>query len=379
MSRPICLIILPSSQKDRQLESFLLASKDIFEVCVISLDANEKWLSQLCKELSLRFISLESKGLLTQVVRLTRTIFSYPSPVFVCSHTYSVGKLVALVRLITLTLPGKHFSWLHFRHHNLLHKLLLNRKASLIDYMISLLCDYQAVPSKECADTLVAEGCIQRKILLHRHYIDLAMLDNLKFPPIQEKKNYALQSKLKVIAVGRVDWQKNYPFLLDVIQILCRKFSLETHIFGVGNSDEIKALEENIRTRGLETIVKYRGNSEDIHQLMLEHDLMLHFSRDESFGLAVAEALILGVPVISSNAGSLTIFNALTIFQVDEFDATLVARKISNTLLSNAILPINPESGRVQQARQEFGRKTIEIIEHHKSVLNRFRSSESSL
>lgn len=379
MSKPICIIILPSSQQDRQLESFLLASRDIFEVCVISLGANEKWLSQLCKKLSLKFIFFGSKSFLAQVVRLTRVILSYPSPVFLCSHTYSVGKLVALVRVITLALPRKHFLWLHFRHHNLLHKLLLNRKASLIDSIISFFCDYQAVPSKECSDTLVAEGCNQKKILIHRHYIDLAMLDNLQFAPIQQEKDFLLQNKLRIIAVGRVDWQKNYAFLLDVIQILCRTFSLEVNIFGVGTFNQIKALEKDISTRGLETKVEYRGKSENIHQLMLEHDVMLHFSRDESFGLAVAEALLLGVPVISSNAGSLTIFNAFTLFQFGEFNATLVARNISEILLGNAFVPINPNSNQVQQARQTFGRKTIEIIEHHKSILNKFRSSENFL
>jgi len=73
----------------------------------------------------------------------------------------------------------------------------------------------------------------------------------------------------------------------------------------IGDGPERAKLEILCRERGLCDQIRFLGKQGAIEELLSVSDLFLLPSSNESFGLAALEALALGVPVISSNAGGI--------------------------------------------------------------------------
>jgi N-acetyl-alpha-D-glucosaminyl L-malate synthase BshA len=73
----------------------------------------------------------------------------------------------------------------------------------------------------------------------------------------------------------------------------------------VGDGPEKEPAEKLCRELGISDNVIFFGNSSEIDEILCFSDLFLLPSETESFGLAALEAMVAGVPVISSNTGGL--------------------------------------------------------------------------
>lgn len=99
-----------------------------------------------------------------------------------------------------------------------------------------------------------------------------------------------------LVSVGRLAYPKNYAMLIDVCKELSETYAFELWIIGDGqdreelqnkiNSDEIKC-------------VKLLGNKSNPFPYLRQADIFVSSSLSESYGLAIQEAMILGVPVIA--------------------------------------------------------------------------------
>ena len=101
-----------------------------------------------------------------------------------------------------------------------------------------------------------------------------------------------------IIAVGRLAEVKNFMTLLKACDRIKDKFPFDLWILGDGPDREM--LEEYIRLNDL-TFVKLLGYINNPFPLMKQGDLFVSTSVSESYGLAIQEALILGVPVVAVN------------------------------------------------------------------------------
>lgn len=100
-------------------------------------------------------------------------------------------------------------------------------------------------------------------------------------------------------AVGRMVDQKGFDRLLDAAARLKQDGkTFEVLIFGTGmRENELCAQAKRL---GLEDIVKFMGYSSRVGYYVKQADVYICASRAEGFSLTVAEALILGVPVVST-------------------------------------------------------------------------------
>jgi N-acetyl-alpha-D-glucosaminyl L-malate synthase BshA len=73
----------------------------------------------------------------------------------------------------------------------------------------------------------------------------------------------------------------------------------------VGDGPERPKAEKLCRKLGITDKVIFFGNSNEIDQILSYTDLFLLPSETESFGLAALEAMVWGIPVISTNSGGL--------------------------------------------------------------------------
>lgn len=103
----------------------------------------------------------------------------------------------------------------------------------------------------------------------------------------------------RIISVGRLVNQKGYDRLLKVVRRLHEeRHSLQLMILGEGTGR--KELEEYIAEHDMKQYVSLPGFKPNPYQEMRSSDLFVCSSRAEGFSLVIAEAMVLGLPVIST-------------------------------------------------------------------------------
>ena len=115
---------------------------------------------------------------------------------------------------------------------------------------------------------------------------------------IKYKKEYQIQDKLKICCVGRLEDQKGFDRLIKILGKLRLK-NYVVDIYGTGTMKD--ELDDMIRKYGLEEYVHLKGFHKNIYEAMSNYYLLISPSRAEGFSLVVAEAMCMGIPVLSTD------------------------------------------------------------------------------
>ena len=92
----------------------------------------------------------------------------------------------------------------------------------------------------------------------------------------------------------------------DVIEVFYRiQNEVNAILIMVGDGPERLKAMETCEKLGIESKVKFLGKSNQVYQILCYSDLFILPSTSESFGLAALEAMMMRVPVISTNVGGL--------------------------------------------------------------------------
>jgi glycosyltransferase involved in cell wall biosynthesis len=111
--------------------------------------------------------------------------------------------------------------------------------------------------------------------------------------------NVEREKPLLFVSVGRLVPQKGYDRLIPVIgKLVGEGFNFKLWIIGEGS--ERKHLEELIIKWRLENTVKLLGHQSNPYPYMAASDVFVCSSRSEGYSTAVTEAIILGLPVITT-------------------------------------------------------------------------------
>jgi len=102
-----------------------------------------------------------------------------------------------------------------------------------------------------------------------------------------------------LIAIGRLEQEKNFSFLLNVFQTLIKKRKARLLILGEGSERE--ALEKQIKVYGIQNEVKLPGIKTNPYPYISNADILVCTSKYEGFNITLAESLACGTPVISMN------------------------------------------------------------------------------
>ena len=107
----------------------------------------------------------------------------------------------------------------------------------------------------------------------------------------------------RILSVGRLDPQKNYPLLLQAWKTVSAAFPRAT-LSIAGSGPEESTLKGICRKSGFQN-VQFLGFVQDIPALMRESSIYVQPSAWEGFGLAVAEAMACALPPIVTDVDSL--------------------------------------------------------------------------
>jgi colanic acid/amylovoran biosynthesis glycosyltransferase len=137
---------------------------------------------------------------------------------------------------------------------------------------------------------------IEGKIYVHPHGLDFGEFS-------YEPHDRPLR---RVIAVGRLEKQKGFDYLLYAVQeLLCRNRNIDLELELVGEGNESEALRALAHELQITDKVRFRGwlTFDEVRNAMRQATIIAHPSPDLGDGVpnVIKEAMALGTPVVASN------------------------------------------------------------------------------
>ncbi|GKU75832.1 glycosyltransferase [Paenibacillus sp. L3-i20] len=132
-------------------------------------------------------------------------------------------------------------------------------------------------------------------------------IDMDKLERLSQEENCTLlqnttENKFTVCYAGRLSEEKQVELLIESIIELHETYNhLELIIIGDGNRHDM--LEQLVREADAEAFITFVGFKANPYPYIASSSVLVCCSRTESFGLVLAEALALGVPVIATKCG----------------------------------------------------------------------------
>ncbi len=155
---------------------------------------------------------------------------------------------------------------------------------------------------------------------------------------------------IMLLSVGELNSNKNHETIIRAMAELKRN-DITYVICGQGGThDYLLKLAEN---SGLGGQVKLYGYRNDINEICKCADIFCFPSRREGFGLAAAEAMAAGLPLVTSNVGGLTdyVIDGETGFKCPPADSRAFAEKIS-LLIENEELRLKIGQHNINEAKR---------------------------
>lgn len=263
-------------------------------VKILTLYAIDESVPKFCFEngIEIKSLGFTEKNLLKQMFQFLKFLYK-DKPKLVFSHSFYPSLISAVGRL---------FYWqaifVPVRHHNRVHILSKNRKAILFDRWISRVTPHTVGVSEAVRETLIKEGCKVDKISVI--YNGLPKPSNSYLTRMPKNSNEPFQ----LIALGRIDWQKDYEVMLKIVHELRRGGTdLELTILGSGNQEYLEKLMELQNELGLSGCVRWLGRKTNVYEYLDNADLLIHTAIDEACPLVLIESLMYGIPIVVSNLG----------------------------------------------------------------------------
>ncbi len=126
-------------------------------------------------------------------------------------------------------------------------------------------------------------------------------LERFRSARAAHRSDYGIPSDSPLLmAVGRLVKEKDYETLIRAVKLLP-----DTYLCVVGDGPEAPALRSLVVSLELGNRVKFLGFRADVESLLPMSDLFVASSVYEGFGIAVAEAMAAGLPVVVTDAPGL--------------------------------------------------------------------------
>ncbi|WP_078428906.1 glycosyltransferase [Alkalihalobacterium alkalinitrilicum] len=150
--------------------------------------------------------------------------------------------------------------------------------------------------SNECADVLKQEfPMYQGKIDVMFNIISPNVIHKMS-----KEKVYLKDKILKIVSVGRLNYQKGYELAIEACNYLVKN-GFQFKWFVIGEGEERTNLESLIRANNLDESFILLGLKENPYPYIKEADIYVQTSRFEGKSIAIDEAKILQKPILVTN------------------------------------------------------------------------------
>ena len=143
------------------------------------------------------------------------------------------------------------------------------------------------------------------------------------------------QYKFSIFTAARLEPEKNLSLAISALAVVMRKYPL-AGLFIAGTGSQRSALESFSRRLGVDSNVVFLGARDDVVSLTRAANVYLSTSFYEGYGLSMAQAAVVGTPIVATEAGivgELGRVGAAVVCQIH--DAECVAAGIIGLLENN--------------------------------------------
>lgn len=151
--------------------------------------------------------------------------------------------------------------------------------------------------SNSVAESFKKKWGIQDKVVTKYNPVDKANIIKKACEPIEIEKMWQVQ----FVASGRLTAQKGFDRLIRVMKRLKQCCHEDFGLIILGQGEEKETLEIQIEKENLKDSVKLLGFKNNPYPYVAMSDLLVCSSRAEGYSLVIAEAMVLGVGIISTN------------------------------------------------------------------------------
>lgn len=192
--------------------------------------------------------------------------------------------------------PGKRIAWVHID----LKKYPWTHKEGLYTDMqeeITTYCQYDKVVcvSRSVENVMKDYFGLQNTLTIYNPIDSDCILEMSEVP-----SGITISSSFNIVSVGRLVPQKGYDELIPILGML-HKAGHKVHLYIVGDGPEIVNLKKIATQQKIEDSVHFMGYIKNPYPIMRQMDLFVCSSRAEGYSLVIAEAMVLGLPIISMN------------------------------------------------------------------------------
>ena len=108
------------------------------------------------------------------------------------------------------------------------------------------------------------------------------------------------KDRFNIVSCGRLAKEKGFDLAVEACRLLVESNRTDINWVFIGDGPERKNIEKLITLYKLENHIKLIGMQKNPYPYIAKADLFVQPSIVESFGLTIAEAMVLGVPVLST-------------------------------------------------------------------------------
>jgi glycosyltransferase involved in cell wall biosynthesis len=131
----------------------------------------------------------------------------------------------------------------------------------------------------------------------------VAVIPNATTFKVASKPKTLSGKLIKILAVGRIANQKNYPFMMDSLSLYKKKYSADFVLKIVGGGENLEQLKKTAKGLGLESNVDFWGEitGQRLEEIYEQNDLFIHTSITEGFCTVFIEAMAKGLPIVATD------------------------------------------------------------------------------
>jgi len=258
-------------------------NKDKFEITIIILDSTVNCFSMDLE--GVRFIDLKTKKASRSFFALY-SVLKREAPYAVFSTTDHINILVSLVGRF-LNIP-----MLIARASNIPHEQRLFEGFKSKFYELFASASYRGYKQ------IVCQSDEMKQSLIDTYNVDQNLIRVIANPVLQSNKIKGAKTPVKIyklLVVARFALEKGLDRLVEIMAGLPENY----HLDFVGTGVLKDQIAKQIADMQLGHRLKILGEIKNIHEVMVQHDLMVLSSHTEGFPNVVLEALTVGLPVVT--------------------------------------------------------------------------------
>ena len=247
-------------------------------------------------------------------------------------------------------------------------KRFKNRTRNEADTLIAL--------TKKTKEILIEEGSEEKKIAIIGSGINTERFH----PGPRMKKEFIKNNKdITILFVGRLEKYKGVYELIHAFNALLRDASLKKYSFQlymIGDGSEKDSLIDFEKELGIASKVHHKTLSYDIiHTIYQEADIFVAPSYDtstwtEQYGYMLLEAQASGLPIITTDSGSIPEVVEKTAIHVPQKDGELLYKEMQNLVLNPDVrLTYSQQSRKRALSFHDFRKKAEQIEKVYNALL----------